>query len=114
MSVLDELGLFPNSLEDFEVHLKQKFEACDINELKYRIQKRWGKFASFKRAGENGKVAMTSPHDIVDDILPGKYRLEKLAQGHELLPRGTIVRGISWKLSNISCVPGFTNGSFKN
>ena len=106
MSVLDELGLFPNSLEDFEVHLQQKFEACDTNELKYRIQKRWGKFASFRRAGENGKVAMTGPRDIVGDILPGEYSLEDLAQGNESLPRRTIVRGVSWKLSNIENTSG--------
>ena len=109
MSIFDELGLFPSSLENFEAQLKSRFDTCDINDLKDKIRKRWNKFASFKRPGQDGKIAMKGGSDIVDDLVPGEYSLQDLAKFHDLptiLPKRTIVKGVLWESSNIPNTSG--------
>ena len=106
---MSKLGLFPSSFENFEAQLKSRFDTCDINDLKDKIRKRWNKFASFKRPGQDGKIAMKGGSNIVDDLVPGEYSLQDLAKFHDLptiLPKRTIVKGVLWKSSNIPNTSG--------
>ena len=110
LAILDEFGLFPNSMGIFETQLKSRFDTCNSNELRDKIQKRWDKFASFRRPGENGKIAMSGGTDIVDDLVPGEYSLQDLAKFHDLptiLPKRTILKGVFWKSSNIPNTSGY-------
>ncbi|XP_048751565.2 uncharacterized protein LOC125663313 [Ostrea edulis] len=109
MSFLDEIGVFQDSNETLEAQLKSRFESFDPQVLRDRIEKRWQKFESFKRQGENGHDVMTGGSGIVEDIVPGEYKLEDLAFFRDLpklLPKMTIVKGVSWESSNIPDTSG--------
>lgn len=109
VSILEELGLFPSSLDSFEAQLKSRFDTSNSNILREKLKERWQKFASFKRQGENGETVMTGSSDIVDDFVPGEYNLKDLANFNDLptiLPKMTVVRGVSWETSNIPNTSG--------
>lgn len=109
VSILEELGLFPSSLDSFEAQRKSRFDTSNSNILREKLKERWQKFASFKRQGENGETVMTGSSDIVDDFVPGEYNLKDLANFNDLptiLPKMTVVRGVSWETSNIPNTSG--------
>lgn len=52
---------------------------------------------------------MTGASNIVDDFVPGEYNLKDLANLNDLptiLPKMTVVRGVSWESSNIPNTSG--------
>lgn len=109
VSILEELGLFPSSLDSFEAQLKSRFDTSNSSILRRKIKDRWNKFASFKRLGENRQTVMTGASNIVDDFVPGEYNLKDLANLNDLptiLPKMTVVRGVSWESSNIPNTSG--------
>ncbi|XP_056022748.1 uncharacterized protein LOC130055156 [Ostrea edulis] len=109
MSFVDEIGIFQDPNEKFEAQMKLQFDSCDSNVLKNRIEKRWQKFASFRRQGENGNDVMKGASGIVEDIVPGEYKMEDLAKFRDLpklLPKVTIVKGVSWESSDIPDTSG--------
>lgn len=109
VSILEELGLFPSSMDKFEAELKSRFDTSKSSILREKIKDRWHMFASFKRQGENRKTVMTGASDIVEDIVPGEYNLKDLANFNDLpklLPKMTVVKGVSWESSNIPNTSG--------
>lgn len=54
--------------------------SCDPEVVHSMIEKRWKKFAAFKREGENGEIVMSGGRYIVEDVIPGKYKLQELSQ----------------------------------
>jgi Ca2+-binding EF-hand superfamily protein len=109
MSFLNEIGVFQDSNEKLEAQLKSRFEAFDPQILKERIEKRWQKFESFRRQGITGHNVMTGGEGIVKDIVPGEYQLGDLAFFRDLpkvIPKMTIVKGVSWESSKIPDTPG--------
>ncbi|XP_062617037.1 uncharacterized protein LOC134278762 [Saccostrea cucullata] len=109
MSILDDLDIFPDSTENFEALLKSRFDLTDPKNLRQKIENRWQKFASFRRQGANGSVVMKGANGIVEDVVPGEYNLKDLAKFVDLpklLPKVTIVKGVSWESSNIPNTSG--------
>jgi Ca2+-binding EF-hand superfamily protein len=109
MSFLNEIGVFQDSNERLEAQLKSRFELFDPQIIKERIEKRWQKFESFRRQGSKGHDVMTGGEGIVKDIVPGEYELGDLAFFRDLpklIPKVTIVKGVSWESSNIPGTSG--------
>lgn len=107
LSFLDDVGIFSET-GSLESRLKSEFLSCDPKVVHSMIEKRWNKFAAFKREGENGEIVMSGGTDIVDDIIPGKYKLQELSQFVDLpklTPKKTVVR-ISWESSKNTTASG--------
>ncbi|XP_062605657.1 uncharacterized protein LOC134267471 [Saccostrea cucullata] len=109
MSFLDELGIFQDTSDNFEAQLKSHFNSSDSNALQEKIRKRWEKFASFRRKGDDGGLVMTGASGIVEDIVPGEYNLNDLANFDDLpqlLPKMTIIQRVAWESSGIPNTSG--------
>lgn len=89
-------------LNAVETKLKDFYNKTEADELARFVRERWNKFATFRRYGASGQLAMTGGHGMVDDIVPGDYSLLELACFSDLpplVPKHNIIAGVRWEKS---------------
>ncbi|XP_064605438.1 uncharacterized protein LOC135470430 [Liolophura sinensis] len=98
----EECAKVEQGLSAVETKLKDFYNKAEADELAHFIRERWNKFATFRRYGASGQVAMTGGHGMVDDVVPGDYSLLELACFSDLpplVPKHNVVKGVRWEKS---------------